>query len=323
MSDTGKHKPTNPQTHKPKNAMADASTADCKKFIQDNAASLGLPAAGWKRVSKTKGEDGWSRLFEHASGASLRVIEPFGQGAAGLRAEIPAAAAALDESGFDSASKPMKAAMLWRDAMRVIGGKAPLHSAGPLAHGWSWADFAKANKDFSGGDERDQVEELTQEWVDAGMNESAARALLLDGVSWCFDSDAEYCDAEGYWSAGEGALVAVWPTDAPEEFGSDLANPVYSTGLDNSMESVFHAGASAPSGREAFIKAWDEMKALGCHFDLATQKEFNENGDYDEANPIDKKIKKIIPELIAQTEAKRIAKATMAGTAPVAKRPGI
>lgn len=305
--------------------MADASTADCKKLIQDNAASLGFPATGWKRVSKTKSEDGWLRVFEHASGASLRVIEAFGQGAAGLRlqADICESAGTLDTSIFDSASEPMKAAMLWRDAMRAIGGKAQLHSIGPLAHGWSWDDFVKANKDFSGGDGREKSQELTQEWVDLGMKETAAEALLLDGVSWCFDSDAEYSDAEGCWDAGDGARVAVWPTDAPDEFGGDLANPVYSTGLENSMESVFNAGSSAASGREAFIKAWEEMKALGCHFDMKTQKEFNENGDYDEKNPLDKKIKRIIPELITQEEAKKLAKVSATGTQISAKRYGI
>jgi hypothetical protein len=305
------------------NAMADASTEDCKKFIQDNAAALGIPESGWKRASKSKGADGWLRVFEHASGASLRLVEPFGQGAAGLRVEAPTPAAALDEAAFESASEPMKAAMLWRDAMRAIGGKAPTHTKGPSAHGWSWGDFVKANKDFSGGSGRDQAQELTQEWVDLGMAEPAAKALLLDGVSWCFDSDAEYGDAEGCWEAGEGARIAVWPTDAPDEFEGDLANPVYSTDLENSSESVFMAGQAAASGREAFIKAWEEMKVMGCHFDMATQKDFNQNGDCDEKDPIDKKIKRIIPELIAREEARKLAKVAGAGSKPSAKRSGI
>lgn len=294
--------------------MTDASTDDCKKFIQDHAASLGLPATGaWKRKSKTRESEGWLRFFEHASGSVVRIIEPFGQGAPGLRALAPdTAEPPLSPSGFDSASPSMQAAMLWRDAMRALGGKPALHTEGPRAHGWHWSDFFKNHHDHSGLGGRDQVQELTQEWVDLGMAEPAARSLLLDGVSWCFDSDAEYCDDQGYWNAGEGALVDVWPTDAPDEFGSDIANPVYSTDLDNSMESVFHAGASAASGREAFIRAWDEMKAFGCRFDMARQKEFNQNAEYDEAHPMDKKIKSIIPELIAAEDARKISKTASA-----------
>lgn len=303
--------------------MADASTEDCRQFIKQNAASLGLPQSGWKRISKTKADEGWLRVFEHAGGHSLRVIEAFGEGAAGLRFDAAQPAAAIDLAAFESASPAMKAAMLWRDAMRAVGGKPPTHSDGPQAHGWSWGDFAKANKDFSGGDGREKAQELTQEWVDLGMTEPSAAAMLLDGVSWCFDSDAEYAEAEGFWSIGDGANVAVWPTDAPEEFGSDLGNPLYSTDLENLMESVFQAGRSAAGGKEAFIKAWDEMKSLGCHFDMKTQKKFNENGDYDEAKPIDKKIRAIIPELIALEEAKKLEKATAAKSSPPPKRPGI
>lgn len=289
--------------------MNSASTEDCKKFIQTNAASLGLPADGvWKRKSKSKQDDGWLRVFEHATGATVHLIEPFGQGASGLRAELPAQPLKTESASFASASPAMKAAMLWRDAMRALGGSLPLHTVGPQAHGWSWKDFVDASKDHSGNDNRDNVQELTQEWVDEGMVEPASRALLLDGVSWCFDTDSEYCEAEGYWSASEGVRVVVFPTDAPSEMSSDLANPIYSTDLENSSENIFNAGCDAATGREAFIRAWHDMAKLGCHFDMAMQKECNENGDYDEAAPIDKKIRKIIPELIAQEEATKIAR---------------
>lgn len=309
--------------------MTDATTDDCKAFIATHAADLGLPTQGaWKRKSKTKGPDGWVRLFEHAGGTTLRLIEPFGAGAAGLRVDdAPSTQAststAKPAAPFESANPAMQAAMLWRDAMRAIGGVKPLHTDGPNNFGWNWKQFAKEHHDYA-GDHRDDVQELTQKWVDLGMAEPASRALMLDGISWCFDSDAEFCDQEGWWSSSEGALVAVWPTDAPDEFGTELGNPIYSTDLDNSMECIFHAGAGAASGREAFIRAWDEMKSMGCHFDMARQKDFNENSDYDEDHPIDKKIKKIIPELIAATEARKIAKAAASADTPTPRsRPGL
>lgn len=216
---------------------------------------------------------------------------------------------------FESASPPMKAAMLWRDAMRVIGGSKPLHTKGPQSHGWDWEHFPCIYRNTA-SDDWDKLQELTQAWVDLGMEDPTSRALLLDGISWRFYSDADLCDAEGFWCAGEGVLVAVWPSDAPDEFGGFLGNPVYSTDLDNSTEGIFHAGVAASSGREAFIHAWEEMGALGCHFDMAMQRKFNQQGEYDDTNPIDKKIKGIIPELVAAEEACKISEA--AGSQPSA-----
>ena len=66
----------------------DATTEDCKKFLASHAEEMGIPLEGaWRRLLKTKEPEGWLRSFEHSNGTVVKLLEPFNQGAAGLRVD--------------------------------------------------------------------------------------------------------------------------------------------------------------------------------------------------------------------------------------------
>lgn len=49
---------------------------DCKLFIAQNALEQKIPSSGWKRISKSKNEDGcWVRIFEHGDGYRVHLVE--------------------------------------------------------------------------------------------------------------------------------------------------------------------------------------------------------------------------------------------------------
>lgn len=318
--------------------MVDASSADCKKFIEDNAAAMGWPTSGaWKRCSKTKTGDGWLRVFDHGSGVEIVIVEPVGTGAAGLRvagsplgslavAPLGKSASAMANEVFKTASEGMRAALRWIDAMRVLGGKRAVHTpdAGPAELGEApktWSDFKRDCEDFSGKESSFWAGESLQAWVELGMSNPFGRPLMLSRVSWCFSNDADHLHAQGYWKPSDGVDVFAWPTDA-EGADSDLTaipNPLYQMPYDNQMECVWLLGEGAVSGKDSMVQAWERLRADGVSFDLAGQKKYGQDSDYDEAEPLHVKVHRIIPELIAAKEAKALGKAA-APAAAASKR---
>lgn len=60
----------------PKRKNMTVTSNDCKQFIAQNAPDEKIPSSGWKRVSKSKNEDGcWIRIFEHGDGYRVHILE--------------------------------------------------------------------------------------------------------------------------------------------------------------------------------------------------------------------------------------------------------
>lgn len=288
--------------------MIAATTDDCKAYLANNAQANGWPTGGtWKRTRKVKSAEGWVRSFTHSGGAQARLLEPFGAGAAGLTAitEQPGTGSTLPP--FPSAPPGLQSAMRWVDAMLVLGGKKAQYANDPGAHGWTWADFKSARNDFSGNDNRDKVCDLAQRWVEEGMAAPSGATLLKSKIAWCFSSDPDYMEKLGCWSPGDGADVCMWAVDAPDEEPGDIAHPAYELPYQNQMEGVWCVGCDGASGKEAMILAWDELKAAGIAFDIVGQRKFGQDCDFDEAFPLHRKVKTIIPELSAKSRAAAIA----------------
>lgn len=312
--------------------MAEASSADCKKFIEDNAAAMGWPQSGaWKRRSKSKTEEGWLRVFDHGLGVQIAILEPTGRGVAGLRvagtgARSPAGGtlgkseSAIAIEAFAAASEGLRSAMRWVDAMRVIGGKRASHApdAGPGSIGSapkSWTDFKRDYDNFSGNKSTLWVRESLQSWVEEGMADPSGRRLALSRMSWCFSNDADYLEAHDSWSPGDGVGVFAWPADVGEVDPSCLPNPFYEMPYSNQMECVWCLGVGGASGKESMLMAWDQLRADGVPFDLAGQKKHGRSADYDEDEPLHVKVHRIIPELAAAKEAKALERAAATASA--------
>jgi hypothetical protein len=265
------------------------TTEECKSFISDISKSLNIPSDGWKRISKKQTGDGILRIFIHTSGIELPILE------------LQSSDLCIAPSWFiqstpvkELTSKSIKSALLWRDAMMVIGGKKAINFNNPDYQSFSWKQFLAAYNDFSGNGSKDDIEQLTNQWIQDAKNDPAAVKILFDGVSWCFDADPEAAEKDGYWSTGDGARCAVWPTDAPNEFGSNLGNPMDISTLENSHEGVYIAGVHAQNGAEAISLAFNEMTALGAAFSMEFQKKFNTNAEHDPLCPLDIKVSKLL-----------------------------
>jgi hypothetical protein len=228
---------------------------------------------------------------------------------------------------FEAASEPMRASMLWRDAMRVIGGRIALHAPSPLARGLSWEDFERASRDDYDTCEREIVDDLTYFWVAEGLADPSAAALLFDGMSWCFGNDMEYSESIEEWYPGMGALICAWPTDAISERGRGAGEPIGSceelVDFEILGEGRHRTGTGAKSGRDAFAAGWAAMKALGCHFDMDVQRKLEKKVKRGKNALISQKIVALIPELFAQEESKQIESSAKAGSAPVKMRAGL
>lgn len=308
--------------------MNDATTEDCKQFLASQADEHGWPTTGaWKRVSKSKSPDGWQRTFAHSSGWEVQILEPFGQGSAGLKIDLgtiknPASAAqSLEADQFAKASPGLQSAMRWVDAMLVLGKKKPLYAMDPGAHGWSWKDFFIARHDCSGNDKRGMVEDLAQTWVEEGMSDEAGVRLLKSKISWCFSNDADYYESEGFWKPGKGVDVCMWASDAPDEEPGTIAHPAYEMDYENQMEGVWCLGQAGATGKQAMVLAWETLQTDGIKFDMAGQRKFGQDTDFDENYPLHKKVLSIIPELIAAHAAGEAVKAEQKVLSPSKLKP--
>jgi hypothetical protein len=263
------------------------TTEDCKNFISNTSKSINIPSDGWERISKKQTGDGILRIFIHPSGTELPVLEL-------QSSDLCIAPSWFNKSAPEKEINPsVRSAYLWMDAMRVIGGKKATVFNNPEYQSFSWKQFLEAYNDFSGDGVKDDIEQLTNQWIQNAKNDPEAVKILFAGVSWCFDSDPEPAEKDGYWNHCDGASCAVCPSDAPNEFGSNLGNPMDISTLENSHESVYIAGVHAQNGSEAISMAFNEMCLLGATFSMESQKKFNKNAEHDHLCPIHIKFSKL------------------------------
>ena len=268
------------------------TTDDCKRFLQAQGPQSGLPQnAQWKRVSKFKGEGGWVRVFESSCGARASLVEDD----AGALRLLP-----QDKT----ATGPERAAQLWIDAMRVLGGHKALRSRGPKP-GASWSQFIEGLQDGRSGLEKTAL----YDWLEEAMKDPEAAKMVASRCGWCFSDDADSQEADGHFRQGSGALVAVFFLDCPDEELGWLPSPMAFLNFSNSMEGIWHAGQAGVGGAGSMAQAWQEMKALGFVFSHQKQEEWGQDGEYDPKFPLHEKVWSVIPELAAEREARALAQA--------------
>lgn len=306
--------------------MSEASTEDCKAFLKKIAAENGWPEDGkWKRARKVKTEEGWEREFEHPQGFRAVVVEPFGAGAEGLRlapAERIEARQSKESEGlisWEAANEAQKAALRWIDFQRVIGRKKAIGSPDPGFGGLSWEKLKKQWHDYSGNVDKDDLYDTVSEWVKEGMSDEVGKRMMLSRVRFAYANDTDWMDKNGYWSALEGSHFYAWGADCPGEELGTYPHP-FDEMMSGVMEGCWALGEGAVSGKEAMIRTWEELKAMGVEWDQDMQERFEGSGDEDEDQPLHEKLHEMIPELVARKEALALSAAAKTARGPGGKR---
>ncbi len=138
--------------------------------------------------------------------------------------------------------------------------------------------------------------------------------LLASRITWCFSNDPDFGQAEGFWDPSyDGSNIFMFPSDAPPSSPlepGEISLPPDLLGYERDMEGIWTLGRGHPSGAASMAAAWSELSSAGFSFDLAAQKLYGQDSDFDALCPLEKKVFLVIPELIAQKEAAALASAS-------------
>ena len=212
---------------------------------------------------------------------------------------------------------PRDGALLWIDAMRSLGGLPPQSFKQPNARR-SWKEFASR---LSHG--KPKTLQTLEDWLRLAMSEAPCAALVQSRCGWAFFEDPFQAEREGFFYGSDGAQIATFLLDCPNERIETLPSPMDFLKLDSDMEGVWFAGEGPGGALECLLRAWDQMSALGFVFSHEQQREWDElSEDADGFAPLGEQLWEIIPQLSAKRQAQELEQA--AKTAPArAKAQGL
>lgn len=315
-------------------------SADCKAFLARHAPSLGLPAEGWKRLSKTKTDSGgWRREFSHPDGFRAAVVEgPSGR----LRLELPSASSddvsdveshapirrtaspsrgsaftsGLSPEPWGQASEPLRAAMLCADTYLAYMGQPEFCSIGahdsrldearPL-----WAALRAANASASmaitiikhlDGAEGDRLYALLDGWLRSSAQDPLAARFCLP--LFAFSMEFNFLDE------GEPmAYVGLLNREAP--YGNLLTPLSSELNLSEAMESVhsFYSTPSHVSGLDLAGLLFEHLERLGLRYSWALQMERSNRSGLDEWGGAsgEQELVRLMPTALAWRERQALA----------------
>jgi len=329
------------------------TSGDCKELLAQDpqAKALGANAEGWKRTGKKSlpgGEKG-SSLREFFDGEGLWALVAEDTGVLSIKGyAISKSALALfatrtlggalesigaTDSGAKNASAPdtvanrehespsEKAAKQILDYWLALGGQTPRHSGESGIGRKSWARLVEETEES-----RIDLMGALSPVMELAVSTPAGVGLVAQGIKWCFSYDSDFLQKSGHWDE-EGAGFLAAPKAVPDDFDLEyLVMPFhYMSGFEEVSESDFlFLRTNAATGKQAMIEAFDALTRAGFEFDKKMQKDFGKDRDYDEKHPMHVKLATFIPALMAEKEAKslaRVVKSANAGESEVQQEP--
>ena len=209
----------------------------------------------------------------------------------------------LDPPDFPDARQ---GALLWVDAMRALGGLPPQSFKRPH-RGQSWAHFASLAR-------RKTVKaRLDIEcWLILAMADPASAALVQSRCGWHFFEDPFAAERFDYFDASDGAQIAPFLLDCPNERVDDFPNPMNYIADGPYMQGVWFAGSGPGGALECVLRAWNQMSALGLEFSHERQQRQDRRDHASTLGgfcPLGERLWDVIPQLAAQRQAELIHQA--------------